>query len=224
MSSLQTHVEGLPLVRYWQKLTFTDLFSLILDMVVTIRKYVCTRPFGPYEILDYDAQLELLDTAGKRDRFRKQQRVKFLQDNIIAIEDYAWGDGDVLTDYRCTPGAVVDTYREGDRWNILISLRTTKSAGDVQQFYMEQKGRNTYRKADEWLQTEVRHHMRRLRMSVVFPRQRHCRGAALVQRRANRSQELGPNHLSRLPDGRQILSWETTHARAYEVYTLKWKW
>lgn len=57
-----------------------------------------------YEILDYEAQLELIDGQGAVAIFRKRQKVKFLQNNIIAFEDYAWGDGDVLADYRCSPG------------------------------------------------------------------------------------------------------------------------
>src|SRR5688572_2503878 len=76
-----------------------------------------------YEILDYEASVELLDLGGEKAIFRKRQKVKFLQNNIIAFEDYAWGDGDVLAAYTCSPGVVVDKYQEGDRWNILISLR-----------------------------------------------------------------------------------------------------
>jgi hypothetical protein len=53
---------------------------------------------------------------------------------VIAFEDYAWGDGDVLAEYKCSPGFEADRYLEGDRWNILISLRETKHRGDVQDF------------------------------------------------------------------------------------------
>lgn len=49
-----------------------------------------------YEILDYESTWEMLDTEGRMAIFRKRQRVKFLQNNIIAFEDYAWGDGKYL--------------------------------------------------------------------------------------------------------------------------------
>jgi len=32
--------------------------------------------------------------------------VRYLQDNVIAYRDQAWGDGEILVDYRCTPGII----------------------------------------------------------------------------------------------------------------------
>lgn len=201
-----------------------DWLSLVLDLAQYLRRLLCARPSCPYEILDYEASVELLDTKGKKALFKKRQQVRFLQNNVIAIEDYVWGDGEILADYRCTPGVVVDKYREGDRWNLLISLRETKSSGDIEQFHVEQQARNTYRKHEEWLQTEIRRPTRRLRMSVTFPQKRGCQRAVLVQRSANRTTELGPEHFDILPDGRQMLAWGTNHAKGYEVYTLRWWW
>ena len=114
-----------------------DWLSLALDLAQSLRQFICTQPTGPYEILDYEATVELLDTKGKKARFTKRQRVKFSQNNIIAFEDYAWGDGDILADYKCSPGVVVDKYKEGDRWNIVISLRETKSNGDIAEFHIK---------------------------------------------------------------------------------------
>jgi hypothetical protein len=31
-----------------------------------------------------------------------------MQDNVIAYQDQAWGDGEILLNYRCTPGTPVD--------------------------------------------------------------------------------------------------------------------
>ena len=59
-----------------------------------------------------------------------------MQNNVIAFEDYAWGDGEIFTDYRCSPGVVVDKYQEGDRWSILIEgganygLKPIQKGGD----------------------------------------------------------------------------------------------
>ena len=212
------------LLRKLLKFTSLDWLSLALDLAQSLHSFICRRPAGPYEILDYDATVELLDAKGKLALFKKRQRVKFLQDNIIAFEDYAWGDGDILADYRCTPGVIADQYKEGDRWNILISLHDTKSVGDVEQFHIERTVKDTYVKKEEWLQTEIRRHTRRLKMSIIFPKKRRCQQAVLLQRSANRSTELGPEHFDTLPDGRQMIFWETAHAKGYEIYTLKWRW
>jgi hypothetical protein len=179
---------------------------------------------GMYEIIEYNSTLELLDSKGKKAIFRKQQRVKFLQDYINTFQDYAWGDGDIFADYQCTPGKVVDRYQEGDRWNILISLRETKNNGDITDFYIERTVTDGFTKTEEARQVEIRHHTRRLRLSVIFPKQRLCQRAVLLQRSRHRSRVLGPEHFVQLPDGRQKLTWETTKIRRFEIYTLKWTW
>lgn len=177
-----------------------------------------------YEILDYEAELELLDPAGDKAVFRKQQKVKFLQDNVIAFEDYAWGDGEILTDYKCSPGVVVDCYQEGDRWNILISLRETKSKGDIEEFYIERVERATFRRNEEWLQTEIRRYTHHVKLRIIFPATRRCRRAIVQQRIHHRVVELGREAFHTLPDGRQLVTWETTKVRPYELFTIRWQW
>jgi len=61
---------------------------------------------GMYEVLEYEAVLELLDRDGRKARFKKRKKVRYLQDNIIAYQDYAWGDGELFNSYRCAPSTV----------------------------------------------------------------------------------------------------------------------
>ena len=150
--------------------------------------------------------------------------MRFLQDNIIAFQDYAWGDGEIFADYRCSPGVAVDRYQDGDRWNILISLRETKSRGDIIDFRLERTIQGGFTQHEEWYQAEIRHSTRRLRLAVIFPKERLCQRAILHERKHNRTQILGPEHLVQLPDGRQLLAWETTQVHHLEVYTLRWYW
>lgn len=201
-----------------------DWISVLLDIGTYLRGFLCAQPTGPYEILDYESTLELLDISGKIASFRKRLQVKFLQNGVIAFEDYAWGDGEILADYKCVPGEVVDKYREGDRWNILVSLRESKSIGDTEEFYIERIEKNAFTMAEEWLQTEIRRRTRRLRINIVFPKERRCLRAVLTQRRSNRAHVLGSEHIRILPDGRQIVTWETKDMNAYDVITLKWQW
>src|SRR3954451_18007463 len=100
--------------------------ATLLELAQQISAYVIHQNQDLYENLSYEATLELLTATGTVAIFRKEQRVRFLQNHIIAFEDYAWGDGNVLASYECKPGIVVDRYLEGDHWNILISLRETK--------------------------------------------------------------------------------------------------
>jgi len=179
---------------------------------------------GIYEILHYDSTLELLDPNGDTAIFHKRQQVRFLQDNVLAFEDYAWGDGNIFADYRCAPGVAVDRYQDGDRWNILISLRETKSRGDITDFHLERTIQAGFTQHEEWYQAEIRHPTQRLRMAVIFPPERPCQRATLQERKHNRTRVLGPACLQQLPDGRQLLEFETTHVRYLEIYTLRWTW
>ncbi len=77
----------------------TARFSLPwLDIVVGIWKlaknlWTQMSDQGMYEVIDYRSTLELLDKHGRRARLNKLERVRYLQNNIMAYQDRAWGDG-----------------------------------------------------------------------------------------------------------------------------------
>ena len=179
---------------------------------------------SPYEFLECESTLELIDPQGTSALLSKRQKVKFLQNHIIAFEDFAWGDGDVMVDYRCSPGVIVDRYQEGDRWNVLISLRETKNKGDIEEFTIERMEIDTFTKDEEWQQIEIRRRTHQLQVNIIFPKERLCQRATLNQRTHSRVTVLGPEYFHRLPDGRQRLTWETKNARSYDIYTIRWRW
>jgi hypothetical protein len=198
----------------------TDLVNLIH----ALRQFASGHAPGLYEILEYDTTLEVSDRRGLKAVFRKHQRVKFLQNNVIAFQDYAWGEGEIFADYSCKPGVVVDRYQEGDRWNVLVSLRATKQRGDVEDFYIERTVKNGFLKKEEWCQVEIRHPTRKLRIAVILPKSRHSHRSQITQRSRHRTTSLGPDHVDELADGRQMLWWEATNLRPLEIFTLKWRW
>ena len=204
---------------------FLQEWQALLALALRTLPYLLVeRNRGMYEILEYETTLDLTDPHGHEAIFHKRQRVRFLQDNILAFQDYAWGDGAIFTSYHCTPGQVVDRYQEGDRWNILISLRQTKGKGDVEEFHVTRVATDGFTQPEEWLQTEIRHPTRRLRLVVLFPAERRCQQAFIQQRSRNWTQTLGAEHFVELPNGRQMLSWETANVASLEVFTLRWRW
>ncbi|MCB0159094.1 MAG: hypothetical protein KDD83_13250 [Caldilineaceae bacterium] len=204
------------LLREWQAL-------LAISQRLTAT-FVKSQPQGIFEVLDYDSTLELLDSKGKKAVFRRRQKVRFLQDHVIAFQDYAWGDGDPLADYKIAPGVEVDRYKEGDRWNLLISLRETKSRGDIEEFHIERSVRNGFTQPTEWRQTEIWLTTHRLRLAIIFPKTRHCTRALLHKRSVDKTVELDGEHIQPLPDGRQIVTWEERHPKRAEIYTIRWEW
>lgn len=210
---------------------FYALFSFLLSEWESLFKiFRKVFPFfrreqnrGVYEILEYETTLQL-NTTGETATFLKRQKVRFLQDNVISFEDYAWGEGDIFANYHCSPGVVVDRYLAGDRWNILISLRESKSRGDLEEFFIQSTFVNSFLKPEEWQQVEIRHYTKHLKMTIIFPKERHCSRAMLQRRRHHQSMELSNEHFGILPDGRQMVTWETNEIEPLEVYTLRWEW
>jgi len=202
-----------------------EALKLLLDAWDVLSRWWAERRYrGMYEILDYDATLELLDRSGAEATFMRREVIHFLQDNIVAIHDHAWGDGQIFAGYRCQPGVPVDFYADGSKHNVLISLRETKNAGDVIELWIERRVKDGFMDAEEWLETEVDHLMKKLRLSIIFPQTRPCRRATLSRRSSPEVIALAQNHLALLPDGRQKLTWCTGTPKLHERYTIKWVW
>ena len=179
---------------------------------------------GMYEVLSHEVTLELQDTKGEWARYSKRQRVRFLQDNIIAYQDQAWGDGDIFVDYKCSPGIAVDRYREGYRYRILISLRETKNRGDIEEFQIERRIHNGFLAYTQDFLTHIDHTTHRFTMRIVFPHGRVPHQVTLVEQNTTRATVLGTEGWQTLPDGRCQVVWQTAHPRLFEVYMLHWVW
>ena len=202
-----------------------EVLRLLLDAWDVLGRWWTEKHYrGMYEILDYDATLELLNPKGEEAILTRREVIRFLQDNVVAIHDHAWGDGQIFAGYRCQPGVPVDFYEDGSKHNILISLRETKNAGNVLELWIERRIRDGFTDAEEWLETEVDHLMKKLRLSIIFPQTRPCRRATLSRRSRSEVVTLAQNHLALLPDGRQKLTWCTRTPKLHDRYTIKWVW
>ncbi|MEZ4671462.1 MAG: hypothetical protein R3E39_26460 [Anaerolineae bacterium] len=213
----------------WVRVVVALLGSDWVDMLGVLwrlaRKVLSLKTHeGMYEVLEYDTQLELLDIRGEKAIFHKREQVRFLQDNIIAYQDQAWGDGDIFADYQCSPGVAVDKYREGHRYRILISLRETKNHKDVDEFRIDRTIRRGFTKAVEDFQIEIDHVTRSLSMSVVFPKQRFPKQVTLIERNASKMTPINAQAFQELPDGRLQVTWHTKRPRLFENYILRWEW
>lgn len=179
---------------------------------------------GMYEVLDYESTLELHDVKGTRATFQKQMKVRYLQDEIIAFQDYAWGDGKVLLDYKTSRGREVDRYRSGYKTYILLSLREVRNRGDEDEFQVQWKIKDGSLKPDGYWSTFVSHRMKHVQVNVIFPISRPPTRLFLEESNRKKTQILGNEHRKRLPDGRWWVTWETEKPKLYEMYVLRWDW
>ena len=179
---------------------------------------------GMYEVLEYESTLEIRDNKGEHAHFSKREKVRYLQNSIIAYQDQAWGDGEILLNYKCSPGKPVDRYRPGHKTYVLISLHDVKNRGDVDEFKVDWGIRKGFVRNKELWETEVSHRTRRLKIRVIFPKKRPVLRASLVESLRRRTKSLDQDLISQQPDGRWILSWETDKPRLNERYILRWEW
>ena len=60
---------------------------------------------GVYETIEYESTLEIHNRKGTKATLSKRKKMRYLQDNIIAYQDYGWGDGEILLNYRTRSAA-----------------------------------------------------------------------------------------------------------------------
>lgn len=179
---------------------------------------------GIYEVLEWENVLEIHDKNGKKATFRKREKVRFLQDNIIAYQDQAWGDGEILLNYKCTPGNEADRYRSGYRTYILISLREVKQKGDLEDFNIQWDMKNSFLRDREQWETHIGHRVKHLKISVIFPRSRPPITVSIIEGNRKRTRILGGKEKTQLPDGRWRVTWEEDRPRLFENYIINWDW
>lgn len=200
----------------------SDLIRTLLSAVVQMWK--ASRYRGTYKVDDHHVTLDLTDKAGRTAIYTKRQQVTFLQDNVFAIQDQAWGDGDIFADYRCSPGFAVDRYKEGYRWRILISLRGTRNRGEREQFVIQRTIKEGFTSAVGNFQTQIDHPTQDLNISVIFPRTRHPKYVTIIEQNWKRSFLLGKEHQIMLAQERIQYEWQVRQPRLYEGYILRWEW
>ena len=204
------------------KLPWDVLFEQVGKLVNFVLGQLQKR--GLYEVLEYESTLELLESSGKLARFSKRQKVRYLQNNIIAYQDQAWGDGEILINYRCSPGVPVDRYKLGHKTLILISLREIKQRGDVDEFNIQWEIKNGFRQGQESWETEISHTTRRARIHVIFPPDRPPIRAFFIETSRHMGKLVMNENRRQLADGRWQVTWEIERPRLNERYILKWTW
>ena len=208
-------------------LTLVDvpLFSIFSDLWKIGRKVVRgLSAEGMYEVIDYESTLELKDTKGERVVFHKREVIKYLQDYVLTYQDQAWGDGEILIGYHCSPGIPVDRYRAGYKTHILISLRDVKNKGDIEEFNIEWAIKNGFLNHTGFWATEISHRTKRAKVKIIYPKDRFPKRISIYEKNKQKTQSLGKSALTTLPDGRCLLTWEKSQPRLYEQYIINWEW
>jgi len=199
--------------------------DILIELYQYLKKHIEDRwPKSPYEVISYESTLELHDAEGKHATFTKREEVRYLQNNIIAYQDQAWGDGEILVDYRCTPGEAVDCYRTGHKWHVLISRREVKNKGDTDVYNIEWQIRNGFLKPTGYWETHITHPTKQAEIHIVFPKERHPKHICFLETNRRRSRQMPMDNRCKLPDGRCRIIWQVKNPRLHETYLIQWEW
>ncbi len=197
---------------------FIALWETLLSTAIKFRNEAI------YEVLDYESTLEIQSISGRKATFKKRKKIRYLQDDVIAFQDYAWGDGEILLNYRTNRGIPVDRYRSGFKTYILLSLREVKNRGDIDEFHIQWDIRRGFLTEDGYWSTDVSQPTRHLMVNVIFPKARPPLRLSLEETNLRQTHLLGRDAQQQLPDGRWLVSWETDKPKLFEVYVLRWIW
>jgi hypothetical protein len=195
-----------------------DLYNLAKSYIQKL-----TKP-GMYEVSNYETTLEILDKKGRHAVLTKKEEVKFLQNNIIAFQDQAWGSGKILIGYKCSPGFPVDFYQFAHKTYVLISLRDVMNKGDITKFNIRWKVKDGFQKLNGFWSTDINHCTKQMKVIVIFPKERPPLKCMAVESNSQRIKELPNEAIVRLPNKRWQVTWEKKNPRLYEHYVLKWEW
>jgi hypothetical protein len=174
---------------------------------------------SPYEILDYRSILMLHDPEGMRATFMREQAVRFLHDGVTAILDHAYGHGVLASDYEHSAGRLDGSYKDEAWRHFVIALRHKMRRGDVLQFRVRRQAKAGFLKSEGWLETTLDHRIASLRPSIVFPKDRPCRRAALEV--AGRRLRLP---IVRRKDAGTVVHVTIPHPLPFVRYTIRWRW
>lgn len=201
----------------WLKEATKKVWNLLQKLLLR------TKYEGMYEVQNYKTTLELCDPKGQQAKVSKKEKVRYLQNNVIAFQDQAWGDGKILLNYRCSPGTPVDRYRWGYKDHILISLGQVKSRGDTDEFNISWGIRNGFLAPSGFWGTEISHQTRRVAVHIVFPKNRPPTAAYMLEKNRQKTTPLNGN-IKHLSGGNSAIVWEKHAPKIYEQYILKWDW
>lgn len=182
------------------------------------------RKPGMYEVLNYESTLEIMNTSGTVAKFQKSEKIRFLQDNVIAVQDQVWGINNTIFGYKCSLGIPVDFYQSGYKTYVLISLRGVRSKKDEvdinTQWYLrgEAIGKN-----GTW-ETYINQCTQKINLSIIFPAERPPLKAWVNERNKKKTFEIEKKSFTQLANNKWKITWEKRNPQMYETYAIDWEW
>lgn len=202
------------------------LFVLFLIFMYGVS--VRDRFGGPYEISKMVNELDIQSIDGSLAVHRKQLSLEFLHNQVVAIWEGAYGDGEQFADFKCTPTSLraVDEFVEGGRRHKVISLRRLYNRGDKIDVTFERTIKNALLDPErEAFLVDVTRRTQTLIIRIIFHKEHKCTEATLYRRHGKKSsKEPLTQSFSYNEEGRQVIEWKKSRPKLGDTYTFEWTW
>jgi hypothetical protein len=183
---------------------------------------ITDEPTNDYEVLSYDAVVELMDPEGREAVYVRKEHIRFLRDHVSTLEDYGWGSGIAFAGHEVYPGSLAQRQIIGSRLRSTVRLTHRYRRGDELTFSVERVIKNGFISPSEcWLEAELYHPVQHVSLRVILPGTRAVQAARLVRPGRPGSMGLRVKHL---PRGRQCISYDDRHPAQGQRYTVLWEW
>ncbi len=158
----------------------------------------------------------------------KNNRVRFIQNNVLAIPDYIWGDGSTSSDYSCDPGEKVAEHREGAKNCVVIALDRMYKRDDELDIRIIRTVRGAFLESEEWVEVKPVAGTPALSFTLLWPAGRPPRGTTLTLENERRNRRkvttLTDDDLEWHEGGRRKFARHFANPSADEVIRIDWKW
>lgn len=175
-----------------------------------------------YENVSLSIELELCDTKGKRAVLRRKQRVRFLSEDAGVVRDVFWGEGRTLAGYTVEGAELLSVRHEGSKKVVLLGLPTSPGKGEAVTLNTERTILDGFRPIEGYLETVVERATKRLRLQVLFPRQRPPKEVRV---------EASPPMIAARPlavrlarSGKTYATWAMEEPKRLVTYRIRWSW
>lgn len=87
--------------------------------------------YFPYKTIKFSGQLEMLDQEGRVAVFRRQQRIRFLEDGVGIFFDRVWGSGVLFAGYSAASLRILEPIRTKDGYVLPLALPRMYARGET---------------------------------------------------------------------------------------------
>lgn len=89
------------------------------------------RELFPFETIKFSGKVEILDREGHVARFRRRQRIRFLEDGVTTFFDRVWGEGVLFANYHAKAMRLIDAIPTRKGYVVVLALPRPFKKGEV---------------------------------------------------------------------------------------------